>query len=149
MMKFQKEVTILMVLVGLMIVSCKEEVGFSCVKSYKMPYNLNVDVENETAVIIRNQEDFDIFFGNVRDKLEKIDFNSYSLLYVQGTSANAVTDIKTFWYQEHSPDQLTILIENDNFLSEYREWCVGFLLQKEMAEDVNVKVLYSSDSHNQ
>lgn len=148
MMKFQKEVTILMVLVGLMIVSCKEEVGFSCVKSYKMPYNLNVDVENETAVIIRNQEDFDIFFGNVRDKLEKIDFNRYSLLYVQGSSANAVTDIKSFWHPYELPLQLTIIIENNNYLSEYREWCVGFLLNKEIADNVNVKVLYSSDSHN-
>ncbi|MDE6022572.1 MAG: hypothetical protein K2G13_03620 [Muribaculaceae bacterium] len=113
---------------------------------YNLPYNLSLDVADETLVVIETQKEFKALFGKNTSGLEKINFKKYNLIYIQGKSTNHIKDIQTNWYSDDRVPKLEIVIDNNNFANEYREWCVGFLIPKDKEPIVQVEISYTRDS---
>lgn len=117
------------------------------IKDYPLPERFFIYDEGKTTVgdlrviVIESSSKFKIVFGEDANELEKIDFNSYKLVYVQGIAPNDVGSITSEWSTKKSSYKVSFDVTIGIFCV-LTPWSKGFLLPKGMKKEVKAEVNY-------
>ena len=104
--------------------------------SYSLPEQIQVDVKDELPVIIKTEAEFNTLFSAYESQLEKIDFNQYDLVYLQGDAYEP--EIFETWLDTSTyPYEICVRIESKyQGHVEIVRWAVAYLLPKSDANQV-------------
>lgn len=104
--------------------------------SYSLPEQIRVDVKDELPVIIKTEAEFNTLFSAYEGQLEKIDFDQYDLVYLQG-STHEMESFKTWLDTGTYPYQIYVQIkEKEVDHAVPVRWAVAYLLPKSDANQV-------------
>lgn len=104
--------------------------------SYSLPGQIRVDVKDELPVIIKTEAEFNTLFSAYEGQLEKIDFDQYDLVYLQGDAYEP--EIFETWLDTSTyPYEICVRIKSKLIgRVEIVRWAVAYLLPKSDANQV-------------
>lgn len=106
---------------------------------YPVPERMQLDVQDNEPVLVKNETEFNDLFGSYASQLPKVDFNQYDLVYGQGGSSHGVVNFESWINETTPPYRLVIHIQQDYTLP-YVRWAVAYLLPKNDKNQVTMAV---------
>ena len=106
---------------------------------YPVPERMQLDVQDNEPVLVKNETEFNDLFGSYASQLPKVDFNQYDLVYGQGGSSHGVVNFESRIDGTEPPYRLVVHIQQ-NLTHEYVRWAVAYLLPKYERNQVTMAV---------
>lgn len=106
---------------------------------YPLPERMQLDVQDNEPVLVKNETEFNDLFGTYASQLPKVDFNKYDLVYGQGGSSHGVVNFESRIDGAEPPYRLVVHIQQ-NLTHEYVRWAVAYLLPKNDNNQVTMAV---------
>ena len=109
---------------------------------YPLPDRFSIKTSPDKAIIIDSPFQFKQIFGEKRKELDMIDFNRYTLVYIQGISPQDVLEITTLWNTDETPVSLSLDVQY-GWQTALDLWSRAYLVPKGLKK-INVEVNYSA-----
>ncbi|MDE6795983.1 MAG: hypothetical protein K2J63_11860 [Muribaculaceae bacterium] len=119
------------------------------IKDYPLPERFfiydkndsNTSISDLIVLVIESSSKLKTVFGEDANELEKFDFDSYKLIYVQGIAPNNIENITSKWSYNKSFYKISFDV-TPGMLCVMTPWSKGFLLPKGMNKKVKAEVNY-------
>ncbi len=113
----------------------------SQIVDYPLPDRFSIKASPDKAIIIDSSFQFKQVFGEKSEELNKVDFNRYNLIYIQGVSPQDVVEITPLWNTDKTPARLSLDVQY-GLLTVLDTWSRAYLVPKGLKK-INIKVNYT------
>ena len=113
----------------------------SQIVDYPLPDRFSIKTTPDKAIIIDSSFQFKQVFGEKREELDKIDFDHYNLIYIQGVAPQNVEKITPLWSTDKSPAGLSLDVQY-GLLTALDPWSRAYLVPKGLKK-IKVEVNYT------